>query len=190
MPTNIAIFASGGGSNAEEIIRYFENNQNICVALIVSNKSDAYVLERADNHDIPYYVHAKDDQETGLMIDVLQAYKIDYIVLAGYLKKISANLIQAYPNKIINIHPALLPKYGGKGMYGMHVHKAVELAKEEESGITIHFVNENYDEGNIISQFSCRIEQGDTAEQIQKKVLQLEHEHFAQEIEKLIQSKR
>jgi phosphoribosylglycinamide formyltransferase-1 len=190
MQTNIAIFASGGGSNAEELIRHFEQDALINIALIVSNRDDAYVLERAENHDIPYYVHASDDQETGLMLALLKVYKIDYIVLAGYLKKISPSLIKQFPNKIINIHPALLPKYGGKGMYGMHVHKAVEASGDKISGITIHFVNENYDEGNIIAQFSCELSPEDDANMIQKKVLALEHAHFAETIEKLIKTNR
>ncbi|WP_027418778.1 phosphoribosylglycinamide formyltransferase [Crocinitomix catalasitica] len=187
MKTNIAIFASGGGSNAEQIIRHFHNHESIQIALVVSNNENAYVLERATNHDIPFYVHATGDMEGELMMSILKVYKIDFIVLAGYLKKITPNLINAFPNKIVNIHPALLPKYGGKGMYGMNVHRAVAEAKERESGITIHFVNENYDEGSIIKQYTCELNLSDSAEDIQRKVLSLEHQYFASSIETLIE---
>lgn len=186
MKTKIAIFASGGGSNAEVILNHFKDSDIAEVALIVSNKAEAFVLTRAENHEIPSYVHSKLDKTDGTLEKVLRAFNIDFIVLAGYLQKIEGSLIEEFPNKIVNIHPALLPKYGGKGMYGMHVHRAVAEAQEKESGITIHYVNENYDEGNIIAQHSCKIEADDTAEAIQKKVLELEHQYFAKTIGDLI----
>jgi len=147
----IAILASGGGSNAEVIINHLKNSTEMVVALIVSNKADAYVLDRAKNHDINSYVHSPEDVHDGKLLAVLKENEIDFVVLAGYLKHINTDLLNNYHNKMVNIHPALLPKFGGKGMYGMNVHKAVVEAKEIESGITIHYVNENYDEGAIIA---------------------------------------
>lgn len=186
MKKNIAIFASGGGSNAEVIIEHFKDSEKGNIALVVTNKADAYVIERAKNHNIPYFVHTNDDIENGGIEAMMAKFDIDFIVLAGYLKKISSSLVAAFPNKMVNIHPALLPKYGGKGMYGMNVHRAVVAAKEKESGITIHFVNENYDEGNIIEQHQCEIDENMTAEEVQKRVLELEHAFFAPCIESLL----
>lgn len=184
---NIAIFASGSGSNAENIIRYFEGNDNICVKLIVSNKADAYVHVRADKLGVKSVTFSRVDFESNeKVLDFLKEKSIDFIVLAGFLLKIPQNLIDAYPNKIINIHPALLPKYGGKGMYGDHVHKAVAEAAEKESGITIHYVNENYDEGGIIFQAVCKIEPADTYEDVAGKVHELEYMHFPVVIEQVI----
>lgn len=190
MKTKIAIFASGGGTNAQAILDYFKTSKNAEIALVVSNKSNAYVLERAEKNEIPSYVHSKQDKTDGTLEAVLEAFEIDFIVLAGYLQKIETTLISKFQNRIINIHPALLPNYGGKGMYGMHVHQAVFENKENESGITIHYVNENYDEGNIIAQHKCDISMCSTAEEIQKKVLNLEHKHFAPTINTLITNLR
>jgi len=183
---NIAIFASGGGSNAEEIIRHFETSEKGQIALVVSNKVDAYVIERAKKHSIPHLVHSTEDTINGQLEKLMKEHKIDWIILAGYLKKIQPILIQNFPNRIVNIHPALLPNYGGKGMYGMNVHRAVVANGEKESGITIHFVNENYDEGNIIEQHRCAIDADMTPEEVQRAVLKLEHKYFPQAIEKLL----
>ncbi|OIQ36327.1 MAG: hypothetical protein BM555_02880 [Crocinitomix sp. MedPE-SWsnd] len=182
----IAIFASGGGSNAECIIQHFDNHPHIDVTLIVANKKEAHVLMRAENHKIESWVHSQDDINNGGILKKLEEKQIDFIALAGYLKKIGDDLISAFPNKIINVHPALLPKYGGKGMYGMNVHKAVVDAKEKVSGPTIHFVNENYDEGAIIAQYEVELNENDSASEVADKVLKLEHLHFAQCIENVI----
>ncbi len=146
---NIAIFASGSGTNAENIIKYFANDEIVNIALIISNKKDAFVHERVKSYGIESVTFSKNDFETtDKVLDILKEREIDFIVLAGFLLKVPENLINAYPDGIINIHPALLPKYGGKGgMYGDNVHKAVVENGEKESGITIHYVNENYDEG-------------------------------------------
>ena len=186
MPFKIALFASGSGSNAENIIRYFEKNENFVFPVIVSNKADAYVHKRAENLQIPSYTFSKEDFFIGgKVLDLLKKNEIDAIVLAGFLLKVPQSLIDAYSEKIINIHPALLPKYGGKGMYGDKVHQAVKAAGEKESGITIHYVNENYDEGNIIFQAKCLVEPHDTPETIAEKVHHLEYEHFPKVIEEL-----
>lgn len=183
----IAIFASGSGTNAENIIRYFKDNNNIQIALIVSNRKDAFVLERAKRLGIDSITFSKSDFEsTDKIPDYLKEKSIDFIVLAGFLLKIPESLIKAYPDKIINIHPALLPKFGGKGMYGDNVHKAVVEAGETESGITIHYVNENYDEGATIFQTSCPVSAEDTYEDVAKKVHILEYTHFPVVIENII----
>lgn len=183
----IAIFASGRGSNAQTIIAYFQAHQQIEVALIVSNKKQAGVLEIANAHNIPSLLLSKDTfYHTNDYLSTLATHQIDLIVLAGFLWLIPPYLVQAYPNKIVNIHPALLPKYGGKGMYGMNVHRAVHQAKEQVSGISIHYVNEKYDDGNIIFQANCQLSEIDTPEIIAKKVLKLEHQYFAKIIEKLL----
>ena len=154
----IAIFASGSGSNAENIANYFSNNPNVEISLIISNNPNAYVIERAKKLNIPSVVIiGKEMKEEKLVLDTLNKYNINFIVLAGYLLKIPTYLINNYPDAIVNIHPALLPKFGGKGMYGDNVHKAVVDANETESGITIHYVNEKYDEGEIIFQAKCQI---------------------------------
>jgi phosphoribosylglycinamide formyltransferase-1 len=182
----IAILASGGGSNAEEIVQHFDRQNDINIELVISNNAGAYVLKRAENHDIQSWVHTKEDVLNGAILKTLEEKNIDFIVLAGYLKKIGDDLIESFPNKIINVHPALLPKFGGKGMYGMNVHKAVVAAGENVSGPTIHFVNENYDEGAIIEQHEVKIETEDSAEDVQTKVLKLEHAYFAKCIERII----
>lgn len=179
MSIKIALFASGSGSNAENIIRFYSGNTNFEFPLIISNKADAFVHQRAKNLKVPSYTFSRDDFSTGEnILDFLRQNKIDYIVLAGFLLKIPEALIEAFPRRIINIHPALLPKYGGKGMYGIRVHQAVAEAGDAESGITIHYVNANYDEGNIIFQAKCSVNKTDTAEMIANKVHALEYEHF------------
>lgn len=184
---NLAIFASGNGSNAQRIAEYFSNHPSIKVSLIITNKKDAYVIERAKNLDIPYmYFNRADFYESNKILDTLHENNIDWIILAGFLWLVPTNLLQNYPNHIINIHPALLPKYGGKGMYGMNVHKAVIDAKEKASGITIHFVNEKYDEGKHIFQTHCTIDNNDTPESLAQKIHLLEYEHFPVIIEKTI----
>ena len=169
---NIAIFASGGGSNAEAIIQHLKDHSNLSVKLIVSNRKDAGVLSRANQHGIDTFVFNRQEfRENKNITTKLASSKIDLIVLAGFLWLIPKYLIEAFPNKVINIHPALLPKYGGKGMYGHHVHQAVFDNKEKESGLTIHYVNQHYDEGNIILQARCRLVSTDQPEDIARKVL-------------------
>ena len=174
----IVLFASGSGSNAENIIRYFSNSKELEFPFIISNRSDAFVHERAKKLMIPSYVFKKNDFENGTVLNFLQEKAIDLIVLAGFLMKIPENLLNAYPDKIINIHPALLPKFGGKGMYGARVHEAVVASGERESGITIHYVNENYDEGRIIFQAQCPVLPTDSPDDVAAKVHALEYEFF------------
>ncbi|OIP84197.1 MAG: phosphoribosylglycinamide formyltransferase [Porphyromonadaceae bacterium CG2_30_38_12] len=184
MSLKIALFASGSGSNAENIVRYFANNQHFIFPLIVSNKSDAFVHQRAKNLEIPSVTFAKQQFESGSeIVALLHAYKVDAIVLAGFLLKIPEAILHAFPSKIVNIHPALLPKYGGKGMYGDRVHQAVKAAGENESGITIHYVNEQYDAGNIIFQAKCAVNEGDTVDDIAAKVHDLEYKYFPEVIQ-------
>ncbi len=186
---NIAIFASGNGTNAQCIIEYFLGNKNIKIALVLSNKKDAYVLERAKKFDVRTFIFSnKELQKTNKVLDILSKYCIDLVVLAGFLLKIPNNLIHAYSNLIINIHPALLPKYGGKGMYGNFVHEAVIKAGEIESGITIHYVNEKYDEGKIIFQAKCEVLENDTPESLSQRIHFFEHKHYPCVIEKLLTS--
>ena len=185
--TRIAIFASGSGSNAENIIRYFSDNKYVKVVLVLSDQSRSGVLIRAQLHNIPTFIFTKDDlNERTKVHDVLKDYNASMIVLAGFLLKIPLYMIEAYPNSILNIHPALLPKYGGKGMYGMNVHTAVVENKEEKTGITIHYVNENYDEGAIIFQATCDIDEHDLPEDVKTKVQTLELRHFPSVIESII----
>ena len=185
--TNIAIFASGRGSNARNIIDYFNNHRSISVELIVSNKETAPVLNIGKQANIDNIViNRADFYQSTALLDFLQKKQIDFIVLAGFLWLIPSYLVSAYNNRIVNIHPALLPKYGGKGMYGMNVHNAVFAAKEPETGITIHYVNEHYDEGNIIFQASCALDSTDTPETIAGKIHQLEQAHFPRIIEATI----
>jgi phosphoribosylglycinamide formyltransferase-1 len=186
MSLRIALFASGSGSNAENIVRYFAKNEQFSFPVIVSNKVDAYVHQRAKNLEIPSVTFSASDFKNGTQVlDFLSENKIDAIILAGFLLKIPEVLIQAYPNKIINIHPALLPKYGGKGMYGHFVHDAVKAAGETESGITIHYVNEHYDEGTIILQEKCQLTSLDTPDSIAQKVHELEYIYFPKAIEQI-----
>lgn len=187
MKKRIAIFASGSGSNAQKIMEHFKYSDDAEVALVLSNNPDAYVLQRADNFEIPSHVfdrnefYQKDD-----VVDLLKRLQIDLVVLAGFLWLVPENLLKAFPNKIINIHPSLLPKHGGKGMYGDRVHKAVMAAEDDEHGITIHFVNENFDEGEVIYQGRFKVEKDDTLENIKFKGQQLEHIHYPKVIENLI----
>ena len=191
MKKNIAIFASGSGSNAENIIRYFQKNDSVQVSLVLSNKSDAYVLERAHRLGVPSNVFPKEDWIAGdEILAILQEYRIDFVVLAGFLVRVPDLLLHAYPDKIINIHPALLPKYGGKGMYGDRVHEAVVAAGETETGITIHYLNEHFDEGEIIVQYKCPVVAEDTAGDVAKKVHALEYEYYPKVIDSLLSEVR
>lgn len=183
----IAIFASGSGSNAQNIAEYFSNHPEIRVALILANKSGAYVLERAERLGIPSVVFDRHDfYETDNVVSLLDNYKIDFIVLAGFLWFVPDNLMKKYDRKIVNIHPALLPRHGGKGMYGEKVHCAVIQSGDKQTGITVHYVNDHYDEGEIIFQDSFEILPSDTAETIAKKVHQLEYKHFPRVIEDVL----
>jgi phosphoribosylglycinamide formyltransferase-1 len=186
---NIAILASGAGSNAQKILEHFSNRMDITVRLIVSNKQEAGVLNISKAASIDTFVVTRDSfySSTDLLVE-LNKRNIDFIVLAGFLWLIPPYLIQHYPDRIINIHPALLPKYGGKGMYGHFVHEAVHLAKDTHSGITIHFVNEKYDEGSIVFQERCEILPSDQPEDIAKKVQVLEHSYYPTVIDQLVSS--
>ena len=185
--TRIAIFASGSGSNAENIIHHFRDKEGVEVVLVLSNKSDAFVLNRAEKHGLPTSVFTKEElNNSEKVIETLKEYNASIIILAGFLLKIPENLIKTYPNAIVNIHPALLPKYGGKGMYGMNVHKAVVENREKEAGITIHYVNEYYDEGEFIFQAKCPILSSDSPEEVQRKVQELEAIHFPTIIESIL----
>jgi len=183
----IAIFASGAGSNAKKIIEYFRLSNKITVALIVCNKPDAGVLKIGEEHQIPaILIEKKKFFEGNHYIDELKNAGITFIVLAGFLWKLPAALIKAYQNKIINIHPALLPGYGGKGMYGRYVHEAVINAAEKESGITIHYVDEHYDHGQHIFQVTCPVFPGDTPEKLAQRIHLLEYEYYPKVIEEVI----
>lgn len=183
----IALFASGNGTNAENIITYFSEKNNVEIALILCNNKNAYVIERAKNHHIPCFVFSsKELKETDIVLDKLLEYNIDFIILAGFLLMIPQKIIDRYPGKIINIHPALLPKYGGKGMYGDIVHQAVRASGDTETGISIHYVNEKYDEGAIIFQAKCPVVPEDTPDTIAQKVHELEYRYFPEIIEKVI----
>jgi phosphoribosylglycinamide formyltransferase-1 len=184
---HIAIFASGAGSNAQKIIDYFLNHSSIKVALIICNKPGALVIDRAKKSNVPVEVLPKKEFEDQIkVLHLLANYQIDWIVLAGFLLLIPKYLIHAFPEKIVNIHPALLPKFGGAGMYGMKVHEAILKEKETETGITIHFVDERYDEGKIIFQAKCQIDKTDSPNDIAEKVHHLEHLHYPAIIEKVV----
>jgi phosphoribosylglycinamide formyltransferase 1 len=186
---NIAIFASGSGTNAENIIKYFSNKNTAKVALLLSNKREAFVLKRGAMFNIPsYFFDRHDFYESVKVLDYLKSFKIDFIVLAGFLWLVPPNILEKYDKRIINIHPALLPKYGGKGMYGDAVHQEVIANGEKESGITIHYVNQVYDNGDIIFQEKCKIEPGETAESLATRIHELEYLHFPVIIEKLVLS--
>ncbi|MCO6499972.1 MAG: phosphoribosylglycinamide formyltransferase [Vicingus serpentipes] len=183
----IAIFASGNGSNAENIVHYFSNNKHIEVALIITNNPSAYVLERAKKLGIKSLIFDKSAfSENDKILQKLKENDINWIILAGFLLKIPKNIIKSFSNKIINIHPSLLPKYGGKGMYGDRVHQAVIDAKEQESGITIHYVNDHYDEGKIIFQAKCIVDTNDSPEDLATKIHELEYKYFPKVIEESI----
>lgn len=183
---NIVLFASGGGSNAAAIMKYFGPRDGFAVQALFTNNPDAGVLQKAAEHNVPSFVFNRDELEDGTVLRRVKAYSPDIIVLAGFLWKFPANIIAEFPGRVINIHPALLPKYGGKGMYGLHVHRAVLENKDKESGITIHYVNDNYDEGNIIFQKAIAIEECLSPEEVALKVLALEHEHFPKVIDKIL----
>jgi phosphoribosylglycinamide formyltransferase 1 len=184
---NIAIFASGEGTNAQNIIDYFRDSNAVKASLIVCNKPQANVLNRAKAENIPQLIITREDfYNSNRVIDSLKNAHTDWIILAGFLWLIPESLIDAFPNKIINIHPALLPKFGGKGMYGGKVHEAVIASQEKESGITIHYVNKEYDKGAIILQAKCAIEPADTAESLATKIHALEKEYLPKTIEKLL----
>ncbi len=187
MKKRIAIFASGSGSNAQRIMEHFKKHTEAEVALVLTNNPEAYVLQRADNFEIPTHIFGKHEfYRTSDIVNLLKNLNIDLIVLAGFLWLIPENLLKAFPNRIINIHPSILPKFGGKGMYGDRVHKTVLSDGEEESGITIHFVNENFDEGEIIHQSRFRIEKDDDLEMLKFKGQQLEHLHYPRVVEALL----
>jgi phosphoribosylglycinamide formyltransferase 1 len=189
MKKNIAIFASGSGSNAEVIIRFFQDHPIGRVALVLSNNKDAFVLTRAAKLDVPVRVFNRAAFYESHEIDgILEEYSIDFIVLAGFMWLFPERIVSRYPNKILNIHPALLPKYGGKGMYGDRVHKAVIQAGESYSGISIHFVNEEYDKGDMVFQEKCEIDENETPESLAEKIHRLEHFHYPRIIEKCIMS--
>ena len=183
----IAIFASGSGTNAENIAKYFTESQDIIVVLVVSNNPVAGVHDRVNRLYIPSVTYTKEELAEGSkIVKKLAEYEVDWIVLAGYLKKISETILNAYPGRIVNIHPALLPKYGGKGMYGMRVHEAVVAACDSETGITIHYVNENYDEGQILFQARCLVLPSDTPEDVAAKVHALEYKYYPEVVNRLI----
>lgn len=183
----LAIFASGSGTNAQRLVEYFSNHKQIEVACILSNKKDAIVLERAARLGVPAHVFGRKDlYESNRLLDRLAQDQIDYIILAGFLWLIPSTMVERYPNKIINIHPALLPAYGGKGMYGAKVHEAVVNNGEWRSGITIHLVNEAYDEGAVLAQAQCLLSTRDTPDSLAQKIHQLEYAHFPMEVEKYL----
>ena len=180
----LAIFASGSGSNARKILEYFREKPGFSVSLVVTNKQHAGVINHAVEFEVPYTVVSRAQmQDEGSILDLLKSHGVDVIVLAGFLLLVPPYLVEAYPQRILNIHPALLPAYGGKGMYGMHVHRAVKAAGEPISGMTIHLVNQNYDEGKILFQASVQLGPSDSPEDIASKVLALEHKYYPPVIE-------
>lgn len=185
--TKVAIFVSGSGTNCENIIRYFKDSEEVRIRLVVSNKADAYALVRAQNQGVPTAVITKQDfNDQEKMTSLLKEYEIEFIVLAGFLLIVPDFLIEAYDRRMINIHPALLPKYGGKGMWGHHVHEAIKAAGETETGMTVHWVSDVCDGGEIIAQFSTPLSPDDTPEDIAHKEHLLEMEHFPRVIEEII----
>ena len=189
MRKKIAVLASGSGTNAENIIRYFREKSSACVALVLTNRQNAFVLERSRWLEVPCFYFPKSDWENGeAILSVLREHDIDFVVLAGFLARVPDLILHAYPNKMINIHPSLLPKFGGKGMYGDRVHEAVIAAGEEESGITIHYTNEHYDEGAIICQVKCPVLPEDTPDDLAHRIHALEYDTYPKVIEKLLES--
>lgn len=187
---HLAVFASGSGTNAEQIFERFRDHTSIRVAVLLTNNPNAGAIARAARFNIPVEILEKSAlTQTDRVLEKLRSYQVDWIVLAGFMLMIPPGLIDTFPNRIVNIHPALLPAYGGKGMYGIRVHQAVVEAKEEVTGITIHYVNENYDEGAVIFQVSCTVQPYDTAETVADKVHHLEHEYYPQIIEETIRQK-
>ncbi|MGL4333175.1 MAG: phosphoribosylglycinamide formyltransferase [Bacteroidales bacterium] len=189
MRKRVSIFVSGNGSNAEVLYKYFQKSEQIDIVSVISNRKEAGIFDRALNWDIPVIYCSNGDFENGHIIQLLEQERIDVIILAGFLKKIPVSLINKYENKIINIHPALLPKFGGKGMYGMNVHCAVKENNESESGITIHLVDKDFDSGKILFQKSCGILPADTPQEIARKVQVLEHQFYPTVIEEYITQK-
>ena len=185
----IAILASGEGTNAERIIRYFAAHPTVKVVVVITNKAEAGVIRRAENLGIPVEFLPASAFKEGKATDVLRHYETDFVVLAGFLLRIPDDMLVEYPDRIVNIHPSLLPKFGGKGMYGSRVHEAVLEAKEQESGITIHYINEHYDEWAIILQAKCPVIKGDTPDTLANRVHQLEYEHYPAVIERLLSEK-
>lgn len=188
--TNIAIFVSGQGSNCENIIKHFSKSKDIKISLVLSNRSDAYALVRAKKYNVPTEVVSKDEfKNENTLMAIMKKYEIDFIVLAGFLLMVSDFLINRYQHKIINIHPALLPKYGGKGMYGHRVHEAIKANREKETGMTVHYVSNVCDGGDIIAQYRTPINPEDTPDDIAAKEMLLEQEYFPIVIEKLLKEK-
>ena len=186
-PIHIAILASGSGSNAENIFNYFSGRNDIEISLILSNKAEAYVHKRAERLCIPSLTMSKQDlEDSNKILRVFRNYRINFVILAGYLMLVPKELILAYPNRIVNIHPALLPRFGGKGMYGDKVHQAVVESGDSESGITIHYVNENFDDGAIIFQIKCAVSKNDTPENVASKVHALEYKYYPSIVDKII----
>lgn len=186
---NIAIFASGEGSNAEAIARYFTNSNNVCVKCVLTNRKNIGVHTRMENIGIPSLFFPKEVWTDGnQIVEILKQKDIDFIILAGFLAKIENPIIHAFNNKIINIHPSLLPKYGGKGMWGHHIHEAVIANRESESGISIHFINEDIDGGEILFQAKCEVKPDDTPDSLATRIHALEHKFYPEVIEKLITS--
>ncbi len=188
MPHRLAIFASGSGTNAEQIMEYFSGREDVSVALVVSNKARAGVLDRARRFGLPtLLIDRAMFYESEDILKILNQYGIDFVVLAGFLWLVPEYLVKAFKGRMVNIHPALLPHYGGKGMYGMHVHRAVVAHGERETGITIHYVNERYDEGDIVFQARCPVDPHDTPEDVARKVHALEYAHYPRVIDELLQ---
>jgi len=183
----IIVFASGSGTNAENIIKYFAKTEIAKVVSVFTNNASAKVIERAKNHQIPVEIFSKNELLERNVLQKIQEIDPDLIVLAGFLLKFPENIIEKYPNKIINIHPALLPNYGGKGMYGMHIHRAIVNNKEKETGISIHYVNENYDEGGIIFQKNVALTDEDTPETVAEKIHELEQKYFPEIIQAVLE---
>jgi phosphoribosylglycinamide formyltransferase 1 len=184
---NIAVFASGSGTNFQALADYFSGHARIAVRLLLCNRLDAAVLERAARAGIESHVFSRHELEkTGKVKDILMEYDIHFIVLAGFLLKVPGNILKEWPGRIVNIHPALLPKYGGKGMYGMKVHQSVIMAGERFSGITIHMINEEYDKGSIVSQHTCEVKKEDTAQTLAERIHKLEHYWYPRIIERLL----
>lgn len=182
----IAVLASGSGSNAENLVRYFSSHSDARVAMMICDRKEAFVFERMKKLEVPSYYIRKDELYSGGLLKLLQENKIDLVVLAGFLKLVPQDVIHTFPKRIINVHPALLPKFGGKGMYGMHVHTAVVNAGETKTGITIHYVNEHFDEGEIIAQFETDVLPDDTPETVAAKIHQLEMRHFPEVVERVV----
>lgn len=185
---NIVVFASGSGTNAENLVRYFENHPTMQVVFILSNKPQAYVHQRAKALGIPSYTYTKEEFTNGTVLKLLQENNIDFVVLAGYMVMIDNDMLEAFPQRIVNIHPSLLPKYGGKGMHGDKVHQAVVAAGETESGITIHYLNDEYDAGDVVFQAVCEVLPTDTPDDVATKVHALEYEWYPKVVEQLVKS--